>query len=157
MRTDFESVKTSGKQVALPITASQDPVRVKQIQLWRPLGLEIAGRLLWGWRARLPLTRVPWCKGSGTRMVCLLPRDLLTLFVFGFVIWDSREDLVMHFILCVLCLCVALPVFAHVDCDIGGCREIWGTLESEMQRWPGLPLRSPLSYSGFLFSKLFFL
>lgn len=54
-------------------------------------------------------------------MVCLLPRDLLTLFVFGFVIWDSREALLgMHFILCVLCLCVALPVFALVDCDIGG-------------------------------------
>lgn len=55
----------------------------------------------------------------------LFPRDLLTLFVFGFVIWDSGEDLlVMHCILfCVfLCLCVALPVFAHVDCDIGGCR-----------------------------------
>lgn len=42
------------------------------------------------------------------------PRDLLTLFVFGFVIWDSGEDLlVMHFILCVfvplsvlLCLCL---------------------------------------------------
>lgn len=47
-------------------------------------------------------------------------------------------------------VCVALPVFAHVDCDIGGYGEIWGTSESEMQRWPGLPLKSALYYSGFL-------
>lgn len=40
---DFESqlewVKTRGKQVALPITAFQDRVRVKQTQLWKPLAL----------------------------------------------------------------------------------------------------------------------
>lgn len=111
----LEWVKTRGKQVELPIATSRDPVRVLS-------KLNSGGHWAWceaslGLEGTFPLsqdTSKQWKRD--TRVVCPLPRGLLTLFVFGFVVWDCREfrgrslRYAFYFVYFEL-LYVALPVF----------------------------------------------
>lgn len=123
--TDFRSrlewVKTRGEQVALPITAFQDRVRVKQTQLWKSLFLVASGGGVQGAtlgpEGMVPLnqgTLVPWKWYKNVLSWCFIcfPRDLLSLCLLllsGTAQGMPEKMSQLWVFLFTFCLPVALP------------------------------------------------